>query len=265
LINILLTSKNSFLSKEISRCLPGCSFVYLDRENLLNFFDLKNIIKNNKIDHIVHSSWAGVGAGTFGDYVYNLSVHENLKNICDLVDKIFIFGSGSEFAETNLASEFDLPKTNLNSYYSRAKNKISWEARKINNFINLRLFGCFGKTENDHRFIKRSMLNIRNNKDVIINKDKEMDFFYAGDLISLIDYYIVNQSYNLPRDINCVYSKKYKLSGIAQFLVNKYSPQAKIKILEHGCADPYTGNSALLDTLNISFKGLHKGIEEIYS
>ena len=265
-MNILVTGSSGFLAKEFNFYFSRKNNLFsVHREELLNVDTIRKNLIENQIKCILHTSWAGVGAGTPEDYEYNLQVQKNLEAVSDLVDKIFIFGSGAEFINTSLAREDHLPNLTCGTYYALAKNAISHRVKNFENFINLRLFGCFGEKENDHRFIKRSMLNIKSGGDIIINKDKEMDFFYVGDLISLIDYYIGNQSYNLPKDVNCVYNKKYKLSDIAKFLVNKYSPQVKIKILEHGCTDPYTGNSALLDTLNISFKGLHKGIEEIYS
>lgn len=264
MINILLTSKNSFLSKEISKNLANCNFFYITRENLLNVLDLKNIVLNNNIDYIIHTSWAGVGAGTFSDYVFNLSVHENVKLISNLVKKIFIFGSGCEFYSTDKVKESELNLIRNKSYYADCKNKISLDSRKLNNFVNFRLFGCFGEQENNSRFIKRSMLNLGLGKDIVIHKNKEMDFFYVGDLIYLLENFI-NEKYKINlKEINCVYKKKYKLSEIAEFLIKKYSPNSSIEIIEQGYDDPYTGCSDLIDSLNLNFKGLHSGILEIY-
>lgn len=264
MINILLTSKNSFLSKEVCIHLKYCNFFYITREDLLNYHNLNTKIKANEIQYIIHTAWAGVGGGSFQDYEYNLKVHKNLENVSNLVKKIFIFGSGAEFSSTNMARENDLPKLISGSYYALAKNEISHRIRSLNNFVNLRLFGCFGKHENENRFIKKSMNNLNNNKDIIVNKDKEMDFFYVEDLVTLINYYIYNKSLDMPSEVNCVYNEKYKLSKIAEFLIKKYSPERKLQIIESGYADPYTGNSEMLDKLNIKFKGLFSGIEEIY-
>lgn len=265
MVNFLITGSNGFLSKEFSNYFSKKNNVFNSSRNfLLDLENIINFIEFNKIDFILHTSWAGVGAGTLEDYKYNLKVHANLELASSHVKKIFVFGSGAEFVNTDLAFEHELPNLQFGTYYALAKNKIAHRVRCLDNFVNLRLFGCFGKEENDHRFIKKSMLNIKNHKDITINKDKQMDFFYVGDLIILIETYISNLNKNLSKELNCVYTQKTKLSDIAKFLVEKYSLNTQIKIIEEGYDKPYTGSSLLIDSLKINLKGLYRGIEEIY-
>jgi nucleoside-diphosphate-sugar epimerase len=251
-MNVLITGSSGFLSKEFNLSLcKEYSLFRIERSNLLSIDSIvKNLIEN-KIEYIVHTSWAGVGSGTLEDFEFNLKVHTNLEAASELVKKIFIFGSGAEYSERQ-------------NYYSKAKKVISQRVKGLEKFANFRLFGCFGEQENDSRFIKRSMLNINQNKSIVINRDKQMDFFYVGDLISLVRHYISNDEYKLPNDMDCVYREKYTLSDIAKFLINKYSKNTRIEILSPGYDDPYTGRSNLLDSLNLDLKGMHLGIQEIY-
>jgi nucleoside-diphosphate-sugar epimerase len=263
--NILITGNSGFLAKEFKNHFSKKNNVFkIDRTSLLSLSTLIDILTFNKIDFIIHTSWAGVGSGTKEDYEYNFKVQANLESVSNYVKKIFTFGSGAEFADTDNVKEYQLPNLQSGTYYALAKNKIAHRIRYLDNFVNLRLFGCFGKEENDHRFIKKSMFNIKNEKNIIINKDKQMDFFYVGDLITLIETYTFNLNKIFPKELNCVYSEKIKLSDIAKFLVEKYSLNTQIKIIEEGYDKPYTGSSLLLDSLKINLKGLYRGIEEIY-
>lgn len=263
--NILITGSSGFLSKEFKEHFYKKNNLFsIQRNSLLSLNHLLDLLSFNKIDFIIHTSWAGVGLGTIEDYEYNLKVQANLEIVSVCVKKIFTFGSGAEFINTNQAKEYELPDLKSGNYYMLAKNQIAHKIRCLNNFINFRLFGCFGKHENESRLIKRSMMNIRENKNIIINKNKEMDFFYVGDLISLIELYINNTEKILPKELNCVYNKKNTLVDISEFLINKYSSNSKIEIIEQGYDKPYTGSSHLIDSLNLNFKGLYAGIEEIY-
>tara|TARA_B100001094_G_C18138405_1_gene776486 strand:+ start:17 stop:166 length:150 start_codon:yes stop_codon:yes gene_type:complete len=43
-------------------------------------------------------------------------------------------------------------------------------------------------------------------------EDKKMDFFYMGDLISLVDFYL--KRLNPPKEIDCSYNYSYTLKNI---------------------------------------------------
>lgn len=263
MVNLLITGNNGFLSKEFSSYFSKKYNIFnLNKNSLLNLETIISFIKFNKIDFILHTSWSGVGAGNLEDYNYNLKVHTNLELTSSYVKNIFIFGSGAEFKNTDKAKESDLSDLSEGSYYSLAKNVISKRSRLFKQFINLRLFGCFGYEELPTRFIKRSMMNIREGRNIVVNKNKYMDFFYVKDLCYLIETHISNN--NLPSELNCVYTEKLTLLEIAEFIRGQFSPETQIELKELGYDMPYTGDSSVIDSLNLNLKGLHYGIREIY-
>lgn len=262
--NILLTGSSGFLAKEFKDYFKNRYNLFsIPRESLIRLDGIKQVIDSNHIDYILHTSWAGVGLGTKEDYTYNIKVHKNIESISNKVKKIFIFGSGAEFPITDCAKEEELPKISTGTYYALAKNEITHSSRNYFNIFNLRLFGCFGKYENDSRLIKRSVLNLHNGNSITIIKDKEMDFFYVMDLVKVIEFYINNECH-LPKELNCVYTEKLRLSDIANFLITKYSRKCGVEFIHDGYDKPYTGSSTLIDGLGINFKGLYQGIKEIY-
>lgn len=265
-MNILITGSSGFLSKEFFTLFPNYNLFYTNRSTLLNFESLQKHIVDNRISEIIHTSWAGVGSGTFEDFVFNLNVYNNLQKCSNLVNHIFIFGSGAEFSKTDNVVESN---TNFNytNYYSIGKVVTSTEAKSNNKFINLRLFGCFGKQENDTRFIKKSVINILNNSQIKINKNKFMDFISVKDLSKIISHYIQNDNGNFPRELNCVYMEKVKLSDIGEYLNEFFDFKKPIDFSNNNAYDmdnPYTGCGGLLQSLNINLQGLYPSISELY-
>lgn len=264
--NILITGSSGFLSKELSQELSNYSIFHCNRVLLSKKDLLKSYIIENKIQEIIHTSWAGVGEGDFEDLVFNLNVYNNLKSCSNLVNHIFVFGSGCEFSETDNVKEGN-NNFSYKNYYSIGKVITSIESKKDNKFINLRLFGCFGKQENQTRFIKKSINNILNNNEILIFKNKFMDFISVKDLTQIILHYINKDEGSLPRELNCVYINKVKLSDIGEQINKLFDFKKPINFFHSTIYDmdePYTGCGQLLQSLNINLKGLYPSITELY-
>ena len=85
---------------------------------------------------------------------------------------------------------------------------------------------------------------------------------YEDDFIVIIKYYLdnFNNIDKLKKTINLSYDKKYKLSEIAEFILDKNN----IKILNSECNFNYCGDSTFLNELNLNLIGLEKSIQ-LYS
>ena len=252
-MKILLTG-SGFLAKEFIENFKEHSIIKVPRSILTNRECLKSLIETNKVDCIIHTSFAGVSdGGSEEDYKFNMNVDDNLHYVSNLVDKVFIFGSGIEYM---------VPRDCSRPWYQKSKAIISLKAKHNPKFVNLRLFGCFGKLEESYRFIKRSVHNLREGKPIVIPQDRRMDFFYVGDLCDVIRCYLEEKE--LPRDIDCVYPVPSPLlSEIAKTLIENYGPDQSIIIERDGFQEEYTGNCGI-ESLGIPLKGLDKGIFEIY-
>ena len=249
-MNILITGTSGFLSKEFIDYFSRYNIITCDRFKLLNPNYLATTVKENNVKIILHTSWAGVGSGTNEDLKFNLKVQHNLESCSNLVDKIFIFGSGAEFfSEVN--------------NYVLGKKYVNQSSKKYTNIINLRLFGCFGKHENDSRFIKNSVSRIKKHSPVIINQDKRMDFFFVEDLCRVIEYCIRNKE--CPNLIDCVYEEKKTLTDIAAFLNDLFGLDPRnIQLESYNEGEQYIGDATTIESLNIQKIGLFEGIKKVY-
>ena len=90
-----------------------------------------------------------------------------------------------------------------------------------------------------------------------------MDYFYAQDVGRVIENIIDNYDrYDIPRDLNMSYAKKYKLSEYAHMIKDLTKNSEDVIIDSENIANAYTGDSFLIDDLQIDLIGLHRGMEE---
>jgi GDP-L-fucose synthase len=192
---------------------------------------------------------------------------KNLSKHADKFKMMINFGSGAEFDrryDISCSKENKLYDSYPLDYYGYSKNIIAREIHKIGNIVNMRLFGCFGISENPERFIRSAFLNIRDNKPIIVHQDKKMDFFYIEDLFKVITFYINNHSQELPKDINMTYLEKYTLSEIAARIKSLTGAPNDVMIKNNTLSTSYTGSGQKLADLHLPLLGLEKGIRKVY-
>lgn len=267
-MNILVTGSNGYIGKSILNCKIKDAIFFHGNRQTINLFDkesIKSFIKQNKIDTIVHCAIEGGSrlkkddANTFYN---NISIFENLYYCRHLLHKVINFASGAEFdreTDINLANEEDIFERVPKDYYGLSKNIIAKKTLTTNNFYNLRIFGCFDENELDSRFIKTCISKSKRNETIIVHEDKIMDFFYIGDLISIVKYFLlVNPVY---KDINLSYKNKYKLSEIAQKIINETNSKSNITIQKENALN-YNGNFNKLLSLPITLTGFEIGLQK---
>jgi len=272
-MNIWLTTKNGFLGNELTKlfCADNSNLFLSSRNevNLLNINDVNNYIKKNKIDIILHNAVKGgrrIKNDDYQTFYENILMFENIASNFNKVKKIINFDSAASFdrrRDINNFKENELGVSIPIDYYGLSKMNIALRTRNYNNIYNLRIFNCFGIEETPERMIRSNILKYINNNNLIVHKNKFMDFFFVEDLYTLLKYYINNNVF--IKDINMVYNKKYTLKDIC-LLINDISTKKSDIIIEDEILDnSYTGNSELIDSLNLKFYGLEYGIKKMYN
>ncbi len=267
-MKILITGGKGFLASNLKEKLTDCEIFSISRDD----FDLRdtnlanNFFKNKKFDIILHTAIIG-GNRLIQDqkdcvYDNSLMAMNLLKNMKSW-KKLIHFGSGAELDRSKdiIGNTNNIFNRVPNDSYGLSKNIISRLFYNYENVYNLRIFNVFAKNEHDRRMIKGSIKKYIDNKPIVINQDKYMDFFYIDDLIKLLNLYINGE--NLPREIDCVYEEKIKLSEIAAIINSLSNYKVPIEIVDTSYGNSYCGHYEQI-TNTLKYKGLEKSIKDIY-
>jgi len=251
-MKILITGGNGYIAKSLYNVLKDkYDITLITRHNfdLTSFKDMNDFFQGKYFDIIIHCAVEGgsrLKIDSYKDMDANLIMYYNLLQHKSHYNKLLHFNSG---AETNAPD----------SPYGLSKRIISKSISEIENFYNLKIFAVFDENEWDTRFIKSNIKRYINKESIIINQDKWMDFFYMKDLVSLIEFYILNN--DLPKEIDCSYSNLYKLSDVANIINNLSEYKVYINIENKEMAPSYCGKANTM----LDFIGLENGIQEVYN
>jgi GDP-L-fucose synthase len=269
-MKILITGGNGNIAKMIKNNLsvPNYEITNLSRNdlNVLNQFDIEKYLNENTFDILVHTAILG-GRRTKeenGDVTHNnLIMLENLLKFADRFKMIINFDSAAIYDRSSdilNRKETDI-YTIPTDYYGFSKYVIYQRSLQYNNMYNFRIFNIFHKNEEHDRFIKSCFNAKKNNTQVTIFEDKYFDFVYEDDFVKIIKYYFDNAENRekLIKTINICYEKKYKLSEIANLIIND---STNITILDSTSLNKnYSGDDTLLRSLNIDLLGLENSLK----
>jgi nucleoside-diphosphate-sugar epimerase len=252
-MNVLITGGNGYIAKGLNNALKGehqvtaitrKDFDLTEREATNLFF------KDKFFDVVIHCAVTGGHRLKKDDWSVmdtNLSMYYNLLGNRERYKKFIHFGSGAEL----FMSE---------EPYGLSKNVISKSISDKENFYNIRIFGLFDENELETRFIKSNIIRYIKKEPLEILNNKTMDFFYMKDLVSLVNYYILN--HDLKKEIDCCYESHPSLTEIATIINKLDLYDVDIKIHKDDFNKSYFGNYY---DLPIKYVGIERGIIEVYN
>ena len=266
-MKVLVTGKSGFLAKEFSANLKGFDLVFAGRQEL-NLTDKKSVeefFTGKTFDAVLHTAIKGgrrASKDTFEDFSDNILMFNNLLAHKDKYGKLINFCSGAAFARSEVyqCAENVLYTGVPSRPYGMSKNIIARECNKIDDFYNLRIFGCFGLHEEDTRFIKSSMIKALQGESIVVHQNKMMDFISSEDLCTVVAHFLNEDCGKDFKDVNLCYDKKTTLRNIAYDIVSLTKSDSEVIIQEPNFGYAYTGNSNKLSELNLELKGLDGGL-----
>jgi nucleoside-diphosphate-sugar epimerase len=271
-MKLLITGGNGFLARNLTPLFKQNNYDVLNPPHseldILNKNSLYLYINKFCPDAILHFAIKG-GKRLITDsfeevYVKNIKMYENIESISDEIPLILV-GSGAEFDrrfQINNIDESEIYNRWPIDPYGLSKNIISKRALKRNKTRIIRLFGCFNENEDNTRFIKTIILNTLNNKQIIIENNIMMDFFYLNDVFTILHHILNNNS---PNNMNLVYDEKLYLSDIVNITQGIINKEINVQIKSHGEIH-YTGSCNNLYSTQIKngLIGLRSGIASVY-
>lgn len=250
-MNILVTGGSGFLGKNIIKAFEKKYNMFLPTHNELDLLDeikILDYVLLNDIDIIIHSAilYEHKSDDRTNLVEINLRMFFNIERCKNHVRKIIYFGSGAEYS--NLHYKPLMKETYFGEHipcdkYGFAKFCMS-KSLENTNIYNLRLFAVFGNHEDARRFISQCIRNVKNNENIVINRNVCFDYMYIDDLTNILEWFINNNpKYNV---YNVCTSKPYKLLEIANMVKKITKSNVGIEVIDNINDFEYSGDNTLL-------------------
>jgi len=176
-------------------------------------------------------------------------MYDNLMLCRDKFNRFIHFGSGAE--------------DKADGYYGFSKYIINQLMKLDPKSVNVKIYAVFDENELSTRFIKGNILKYINKENMTIHQDKQMDFFYMKDLVSMIEWLLDYHEEEFPvQEINCSYLEKYTLSQIAKIINSLNNYKVEIQVEDEIEGKAYCG---IHPVIPFDLIGLEQGIKETYN
>lgn len=266
---ILLTGGSGFIGRNIIPFLKKKYEVFAPSRQELNINDqqcVENWLDKKKVDILIHC--AITNPFNILDHERNI-ISDTLKSFLCLsrypFEKIFYIGSGAEYDKSKdiiNVSEEDIGKSIPKDEYGLAKYVLNEIARLSENIINLRVFGCYGPSEPERRFIRHAVDCCLKNLPISIRQDCFFSYVFVNDLARFILYILEKETkYN---DYNVCLDTAYRLSDIAEIVKKQMNCSLPIQFLKDGLGKEYTGSNSRIknEFPDFRFTSIDCGISE---
>ena len=271
---IFINGSNGFIGRNLKEHFQEKYQLFTPSHQELDLLDadqVRNYIRKNRIDIIIHCANIGGGRDTveLGDVVQiNLRMFFNIARNEEMVSKIIHFGSGAEYDKSRplkKVREEDFSRRVPVDDYGFYKYICSKYIEKAKNIICLRLFGVYGKYEDyRYKFISNSIVKNLLNLPLVINQNVIFDYLYIDDLVAIVRHFLEKKVKH--RFYNLTPSSSIDLTDICQ-TVNAVSDfKSKIKVINQGLNNEYTGDNTRLrkEIPGLSFTGYNQGIKDLF-
>ena len=271
---VLITGGSGFIGRNLCEQLSSFYDILAPSHSELDLLDENNTRKyfqKNNINIVVHAA-VHPGHRNAKDptnlFYRNTRMFFNIIRNNDKFKKIIFLSSGAiydmRYYKPKMKEDyFDVHVPIDEHGYS--KYVCAKHIELIDNAVELRLFGVFGKYEDwGIRFISNAICKALFDLPITIKQNRRFDYIYIDDLVKIIKYFIENEvrykAYNVTPD------DAIELKILAEKIIKISGKELEIKIAKPGMGIEYSGdNSRLLGELpNYEFTDIDIAIQHLY-
>lgn len=273
---ILLTGGNGFIGKNIQESYLARKYEIIAPRsyelNLINTRCVDEYFKDKEFDVVLH---AGVKPGhrnakDLNDICYsNVRMFQNLERHKDKFGKFINFGSGAVYdTGRNISNikEGEIFRHLGENEHSFCKYVVAKQIQNLDNFVDLNIFGIFGKYEDwQIRFISNAICKTLYDLPITLRQNRRFSYLFVDDLMPILEFFVENdvkyKSYNIVPD------ERTELLDIAQRVKDLSGKNIEIMVKNEGYGLDYTGDNSRLknEILNIKFTNIEQAVLALYN
>ena len=272
---ILLTGGSGFVGKNILESSLAEKYEIIAPPRIeLNLFDENSVDEfflDKKFDIIIHAA-CKPGHRNAKDlsrlYCSNIKMFFHLLKHSDKFERMINLGSGAIYDNKNYKPKMKEDYFGQNiprDEHGFCKYVLGNYIEKLDNVVDLRVFGLFGKYEDYAiRFISNAICKTLFDLPITIKQNRRFDYVYINDLMPILEYFIENKpkynAYNVTPDESI---ELYELAEKVREISGKNLP---VIIKETGLGLEYSGDNSRIKTeiKNLKFTEIDKAIKELY-
>lgn len=273
---ILLTGGSGFIGRNILESFLAEKYEILaPKSTELNLIDTNCVDAFFKchdcFDVVIHSA---VKAGhrnakdTNNLFYSNVRMFQNLERQKDKYGKFINLGSGAVYDMQNYQPKMKEDFVGMHipvDEHGFCKYVVNKQIEQLDNFVDLRIFGIFGKYEDYAiRFISHAICKTLFNLPITIKQNRKLDYLYIDDLMPILEFFIENdvkyKSYNITPD------KSIELFELAEIIKNITMSVQDIVINKTGLDLEYSGDNERIKTeyKDVKFTQINDSVYSLY-
>lgn len=272
---ILLTGGSGFIGRNILESTLAQKYqIFAPRHSELDVSDTQSVddyFKNQSFDVVLHSA-TKPGHRNAKDptnlFYTNVRMFENLERHKDKFGKFINFGSGAIYdvsANNSGVTEEDIYKNLGKDDHSFCKYVVHKQIDHLDNFIDLNIFGIFGKYEDYAiRFISNACCKALFDLPITLRQNRRFSYIDVADLPVILELLIENKTQY--KSYNIVPNSYIELKNLAQSVRQVSGKDIDIKIAQDGYGlDYYGSNKRLMQEFpEIKFTPIEQSIQNLY-
>lgn len=267
---VLLTGGTGFIGRNIRPYLEKTCHLFAPKRVELDLYDqdqIRKYIVSNKIDIIVNAANPNPVKNSLDKaetmFEDSIRMFMNFYMAQDYYEMMYTLGSGAEYDKSkDICSIQEKEEWRSIPYdsYGLMKFTINQIIANSEKQCNLRVFGCYGPTDHESKFITHAIRCCLRNENITIRQNCFFDYMQVMDLAKIVKYFI----YNKPkyRSYNVCTGTRVSLTKIACIVREQMKSENEIIILSEGFNKEYTAsNKRLMEEIqNYRFISLEEGI-----
>lgn len=253
---VLLTGGSGFIGRNVVPILNSHCVLFTPKRGELNLYsetDVRDYIQNNQVDIVFHCANPNPVKNSLDStgtqFENSIRMFMNLYKAEIYYEQMYTLGSGAEYnksQEISFVTEEQEFRSVPSDSYGLAKYVMNQMISQSEKQCNLRLFGCYGPTDHESKFITHAIRCCLRGEEITIRQNCWFDYLQVSDLANAMTYFIDHVPKH--RSYNVCSGRRITLLDIAETVKRLMNSDVKIKILTDGWNREYTASNARLLT-----------------